>query len=94
MLRRSQGVVFMIRLILAAILAAQALLVFEAPAFANECEDAAQRVRRDARDAKLAPELAAQVDLALEKALATRKSGDKMGCLSGVEAARKLFQGK
>jgi len=63
-------------------------------AMANECEEAAQRVKKDARAANISPQLAAQVNLVIEKALQRRKSGDTMGCLSGVEEARKIFEAK
>jgi hypothetical protein len=83
----------MFRSVLAAALVFPAILsASPRPAMANECEEAAQRVKKDARAANISPELAAQVNLAIEKALQRRKSGDSMGCLSGMEEARKIFE--
>lgn len=61
------------------------------PAMANQCEDAAREVKREAKQANLAPDEFAKVDKAIRQALERRKTGDDMGCLSMVEAARALF---
>jgi type VI protein secretion system component VasF len=76
----------------AALISPVILAAATAPALANECVEAAQRVKKDARAANISPQLVAQVSLAIQKALDRRKSGDHIGCLSGVEAARKIFE--
>ncbi len=82
----------MFRRILAAALIGSTILGAGSPALAKECEQAAQRVRKEARDAGISAQLAAQVDLAIQRALDRRKVGDEIGCLSGMEAARKIFE--
>jgi hypothetical protein len=83
----------MFRIVLATVMISAAVLAASpAPALANECEEAAQRVKKDARAANISPQLAAQVNLAIQRALDRRKSGDSIGCLSGVEEARKIFE--
>ncbi len=61
-----------------------------APAYADECQDAADQVMREAQEASLGPQDAAQVKILVEQALGRRETGDRMGCLSGVEEAREI----
>lgn len=83
----------MFRMVMTAFLAMPVLLS-SGMSFANQCEDAARTVKREAREANLPPADFAKVTGAIEQALDRRKSGDDMGCLSMVEAAREMFAPK
>lgn len=72
------------------VLAIAILFATSPPAFADECQDAAKDVMREAEAAGLEPQYAAQVKLLVEQALGRRETGDKMGCLSGIEEAREI----
>jgi hypothetical protein len=81
----------MFRLFMTSLVALPPLLL--APqAMANQCEDAAKKVKREAKQANLDPAEFEKVDNALKQALDRRKTGDDMGCLSMVEAAKALFK--
>jgi hypothetical protein len=80
----------MFRMVMPALLA-MPFLLSSPMSFADECEDAARTVKREAREASLPPAEFAKITEALDQALERRKSGDDIGCLSMVEAARAMF---